>query len=54
VQGVANGICADFDHVASGPYRVGSPDLTKMLTYLNKADVTVPLCTAANYNFNTN
>jgi hypothetical protein len=47
-------ICADFDHLKSGLYRVATPDLNILRAYFNKTTVNVPVCPMTNYNFWTN
>ncbi|MHC4691919.1 MAG: hypothetical protein ACYS67_04185 [Planctomycetota bacterium] len=39
---VPNGICADFDHAALGPYRVQLADLNILKTYWYRAESQVP------------
>lgn len=47
-------ICADFDHIKSGLYRVATTDLNILRAYFNKTAVNVPVCDMTNYNFWTN
>jgi hypothetical protein len=44
IKNIPRGICADFDHIKTGTFRVATPDLTRMRTFYNKAATLVLKC----------
>ena len=41
---IPDGVCCDFDHLKTGPFRVAIPDLNILREYINKPLGQVPRC----------